>query len=130
MGGRWNPKGVPVVYTASSLALAVLELLVHVDIDLLPDDLLSCAIDVPKNLPIERLEISTLPSGWRNHPAPEALQDIGVNWVHRQASAVLAVSSAMIPNEYSFLLNPAHPDFSQIRWQAPTPFYLDPRLRL
>lgn len=40
-GGRWNPKGVPVVYTAASLALAALELLVHTDDDLLPTDLVT-----------------------------------------------------------------------------------------
>ena len=30
-GGRWNPKGVRCVYTSTSSALAVLEVLVHMD---------------------------------------------------------------------------------------------------
>lgn len=38
-GGRWNEKGIAVVYTASSPALATVELLVHVDANLLPTDL-------------------------------------------------------------------------------------------
>ena len=40
-GGRWNPPGYPVVYTSGSLALAALEILVHVDLDLAPDNFVS-----------------------------------------------------------------------------------------
>jgi RES domain-containing protein len=128
-GGRWNPKGVPVVYTASSLSLAALELLVHTDADLLPDDLQYFAVDIPDDIAISTVAIDSLPSNWRAYPAPEALQNIGAEWIAKGRSAVLSVSSAVIPEENNYLLNPLHADFSRIRWEKPKPFYFDTRLR-
>lgn len=128
-GGRWNPKGVPVVYTASSLALATLELLVHTAEDLFPDTLVSFAVDIPDDIAIEHVATDALPSNWRNYPAPEALQDFGGTWAARRASAVLIVASAVIPEENNVLLNPLHPDFTRLRWQTAQPFQFDPRLQ-
>ncbi len=119
-GGRWNPKGVPVVHTAASLALAALELLVHTDDDLLPTELVYFAVDIPDAISMEHVAIGDLPPDWRAYPPTDALQDVG---------AVLAVASAVIPEERNFLLNPLHPDFSRITWDAPQPFRSDPRLR-
>lgn len=128
-GGRWNPKGLSVVYTSSSLALAALELLVHADDDLLPDDLISFAVDIPDDIGMEYLAISELPANWRDYPPPEALQEIGAARIARQNTPVLAVPSAVIPEEHNFLLNPAHPDFGRIRWDTtPRPFQFDARL--
>ena len=47
--GRWNPKGIPVLYCASTSSLAILEKLVSVDMDLLPDDLCIAALEIPKS---------------------------------------------------------------------------------
>ena len=128
-GGRWNPKGVPVVYTSSSLALATLELLVHADDDLLPGDLMSFAVDIPEDMAVEHVAINDLPPNWKDYPPPEALQDIGAAWFARRVSAVLAVASAVIPEENNFLLNPGHPDFSRISWADPQPFQFNSRLQ-
>lgn len=128
-GGRWNPKGVPVVYTSSSLALATLELIVHADYDLLPDDLMSFALDIPDDIPVEHVAIGDLPSNWKDYPPPEALQEIGAMWFARRETAVLAVTSAVISEENNFLLNPVHPDFTRIRWAEPQPFQFDSRLQ-
>lgn len=128
-GGRWNPKGLPVVYTASSLALAALETLVHADEDLLPTDLVYFAVDLPDALSIELVTLDDLPSDWRGYPPPESLQEIGATWFAKQTSAVLAVPSAVIPEENNILLNPLHPDFAKLRWGSPHPFQWDPRLR-
>ena len=54
-GGRWNYAGTAVVYTSASLALAALELFVHIDVDLLPNNLVAIAAEVPERL-------ATLPS--------------------------------------------------------------------
>lgn len=128
-GGRWNPKGIPIVYTASSLALAALEVLVHVDEDLLPTEMAYFAVEIPDVLLIEQVALSDLPSDWRTYPPPESLQDFGAAWFTRRTSAVLTVASAVIPEEHNVLLNPLHPDFSQISWDSPKPFQWDPRLR-
>lgn len=128
-GGRWNPKGVPVVYAASSLALATLELLVHVADDLMPAEWVSFALDLPDDLAIESLTVAQLPPDWREYPAPDALQMLGADWCYEQRSAVLAVPSAVIPVEFNYLINPKHPDFTRITWASPQPFQLDARLR-
>lgn len=126
-GGRWNHPGVAVVYTAESLALAVLELFVHLS----PRDapgLVAIPADVPEQVRVERLDPRELPRDWRATPAPPALADLGTAWARGGASAVLAVPSAIVPRETNYLLNPAHPDFRRPRIGRPEPFSLDPRM--
>jgi len=112
-GGRWNYAGTAVVYTSASLALAALELLVHIDVDLLPN---------------ETVKAASLPRNWRRYPALESLKDIGTNWAARGSTAILAVPSAIIPEEQNYLLNPAHRDFKQVRLRRSIPFHFDPRM--
>ena len=128
-GGRWNRRGTAVIYASESLALAALELLVHAEPALLPDDLVSVAADVPDALDLESVAARELPRDWRRHPAPEALAERGTEWARSGRTAVLAVPSALVPRERNFLLNPAHPDFKKIRPHGPEPFALDARLR-
>jgi RES domain-containing protein len=111
-GGRWNRKGVAVVYTSSTLSLAMLELLVQ-------DQPLrarysAIAADIPSELAIERLGLERLPSDWPAPAAIETLRAIGGEWAAGLATAVLAVPSAVIPIETNYLLNPRHPDFARI----------------
>ena len=129
VGGRWNRRGTAAVYASESLALAALELLVHADPALLPEDLVAIAAEVPDNLAVESVPPRELPADWRNHPAPEALADRGTEWAKSRRTAVLAVPSALVPRERNFLLNPAHPDFRRIRIGKPEPFTLDTRFR-
>jgi RES domain-containing protein len=128
-GGRWNRKGTAVVYASESLALAVLELLVHVDAALLPDDLVAAASEIPDALAIARIEETSLPRGWRAHPAPQTLARLGTEWADSLESAVLSVPSALVPRERNFLLNPAHHDFRKIQIGPAEPFRIDTRLR-
>ena len=126
-GGRWNPRGVAVVYASETLSLAALELLVHADPELLPDDLVAIEADVPETVRVRRIEDDKLPRGWRRHPAPEVLTRIGADWVKDLETAILSVPSALVPREANFLLNPSHADFKKIRVGKPEPFDLDPR---
>ncbi len=127
-GGRWNPPGTAVVYTSESLALAVLEALVHVDSDLFPSDLMILSADIPDTLPIHTISFKDLPPHWTKFPAPAALQTIGADWVHDGSTACLRVPSAVVTQENNVLLNPSHSDFSHIRWDHLGPFRWDPRL--
>lgn len=126
-GGRWNLPNTPVVYASSSLSLAVLEYLVHVDRDLAPPDLVSISAEIPASVRVEAVELAELPSGWQAPSDQEALQRLGSEWVRRQASAVLRVPSALIPVEFNYVLNPAHPEFARITWSSAVAFSLDPR---
>ena len=128
-GGRWNHPGIRIVYTSGSLSLAALEYFVNLDTDLAPDDLVSITAEIPDDLAVHRLIVADLPDGWQSFPALVALQDLGTTWASQAATAVLAVPSAVIPQEWNYLLNPAHPDFRRIRVHKPQAFLFDPRLR-
>ncbi|WP_394823243.1 RES family NAD+ phosphorylase [Pendulispora albinea] len=128
-GGRWNRKGTRISYCGGSLALAALEMLVHVDVNELPGDLVCLRAAVPDEVSFEQIDVTKLPRNWRATPAPDALKDIGTDWVVRGSSAVLAVPSAIIPSEMNYLVNPAHADFERVAVGLPEPFGFDPRLR-
>jgi len=127
-GGRWNHPGAPVVYTSGALSLAALEYFVHVDPDIAPEHLIAISADIPQSAAIESIAPADLPEGWRRYPAPDALQDIGTAWIKKGSMLVLAVPSALIPEEFNYLVNPAHRDFRRIRINKPAPFHYDPRL--
>jgi RES domain-containing protein len=125
-GGRWNRKGVPVVYTAASQSLAMLEMLVQDEP--LRARYVMIEVRVPDAVAVERVRIGDLPAAWQAPAARDKLQDIGTQWARKGASAVLAVPSAVIPAETNYLLNPLHPDFRRIRIGIPRRFRTDPRL--
>ena len=117
-----------VVYTSNALSLAVLELLVHTDPDLIPSDLHAFEIDVSGSLPPETLDIGTLPSNWRSIPNHPACCAIGDDWLKRGSHVLLGVPSAVVPEELNYLINPAHPDAALIRVVRSRAFALDQRL--
>ena len=125
-GGRWNRKHVPMVYTAATQSLAMLELLVQDDP--LRARYVMIPAFIPADLPIEYLAANSLPEGWRELGAREHLQQIGTEWARSARSPVLAVPSAVIPSETNYLLNPQHPAFNQIQVGAPLEFITDLRL--
>ncbi|MGH7874228.1 MAG: RES family NAD+ phosphorylase [Candidatus Binatia bacterium] len=127
-GGRWNHAGTTVIYTSASLALATLELFVHVDVDLLPNDLVAIAAEIPESLAVDTVRPAKLPRNWRRYPASESLKDIGTTWATKNSTAILAVPSAIIPEERNYLLNPAHRNFKQVRIRRSIPFHFDPRM--
>ncbi len=125
-GGRWNRKGVPVVYTATSQSLAMLEMLVQ------DDPLRASYVVIPATIPpevsMESIAVEQLPEGWRNGQPPQFLQDLGMRWIAEGRTAVLAVPSAVIPTEKNYLLNPIHRDFSRITIGDPERIITDGRL--
>lgn len=126
-GGRWNSPGVAVVYLAESLALAALEVLVHLH-DAGP---LSAYSALPVHFDarlMTSLPRRGLPRGWRASPPPPALRAVGDGWVRGGKSVVLAVPSAVVESERIFLLNPAHPAFRRVPIGLPHPFAMDERL--
>lgn len=125
-GGRWNLKGVPVVYTAATQSLALLEMLVQDDP--LRARYVMIGVRVPKAVMIERIRLEELPPGWREVAAREKLQATGTGWARRCGSAVLAVPSVVVPAEMNYLLNPLHPDMRRLKIGKPESLRTDPRL--
>src|SRR5579864_1695249 len=72
--------------------------------------------------------VADLLPGWDSNPVPDTTRDIGTNWAKGLTTAVLSVPSVVIPRERNYIPNPAHPDFVQIRFSNPEPFYFDDRL--
>jgi RES domain-containing protein len=107
--------------------LAALEMAVHLDRSALLASFVLLVCDFDQRL-VSSLDRSVLPADWRRDPAPAELAVIGDRWVKQAQSVVLGVPSAIIEQEMTFLLNPAHPDFSRIRIGSPELFAFDQRL--
>ena len=125
-GGRWNPKGWQVVYTAESQSLALLELMVQDDP--LRAHYVLMAAELPADMAQTRIDIEQLPDDWRTLSARGVLQAVGEAWLQAAATAVLSVPSAVVPAERNYLLNPRHPDFARIRIGQPQSLQTDTRL--
>jgi RES domain-containing protein len=128
--GRWHPKGFRVSYTSTHLSLAILEKLVHVDPDLIPDGLAAFEIDLPDDQSSQEvLPVDQLPSGWRSEPPLSSTQNIGRAWLTEPGRrAILVVPSAVVPSEHNWLLNPRHPSAKKWKVVAREAFRFDPRL--
>jgi RES domain-containing protein len=126
-GGRWNPQGIPMVYSSQSLALAAMECFVNLN-TVGSVSLISIKAEIPGTVAIREVRIDELPGVWRAAEALEATQEIGREWIENASSAVLSVPSALIPEDRNYLLNPAHRDFKRIRIGKPRPFSFDPRM--
>jgi RES domain-containing protein len=121
-GGRWNRKGTPLLYTAESRSLAIVEYLVHVPVALAPDDVWIARITLPGGAPVEELKPGRLPAGWNLYPAPEALAELGTAWARANRRLVLKVPSAVVAGEYNLLVNPAHRLFAKVKVLEAEPF--------
>jgi RES domain-containing protein len=126
-GGRWNSPAQAVVYTAQSLALAALEILVHVDSDKLLQSYVAIPVTIDPQL-ITQVDVSALPNNWRAYPASKATRTIGDAWITQGILPVLQVPSAVIPTESNFLLDPSHKDFRKLRIGKAQRFRFDRRL--
>lgn len=125
-GGRWNPRGVPVVYTSATRSLAALECLVHLNPPVL-FNYVAFRLQFDDAL-IEKFPFASLPSDWQVEPPASSSKAIGDAWVRDARSAVLELPSVIIPGESNYLLNPSHPVFKKISLGKPAPFAFDPRL--
>ena len=128
LGGRWNSRGVSVIYASQHESLAALELLVHT-MPLCPlDRFLSFRIGWDERL-TEYFSRAKLPSDWNSEVPTKRTQQIGDDWVRKQRSVVLAVPSLLSTSEVNFLLNPNHRDFKGIKIHKSVEYRFDARLR-
>ena len=130
---RWNSHGQYVIYTGGSLALSCLEKLAHTSGTSLHAGNFSVTMyRGPDRMKLKEIKLTDLvkhnPEWTRviNYPYTQA---IGDKWLTERETAILKVPSAIIDLEYNYLLNPAHPDFKQIKIAAIKPFTFDSRLR-
>ena len=121
-GGRWNRAGLAVVYCAEHLSLAVLEALVHLELDPedFPEDYVKIPIEVPRSIKLDRIE--SLPIDL------EDAKESGSQWIRSGKTLGLLVPSVVVQEERNLLLNPEHRDFSRLAILDPQTFRFDPRL--
>jgi RES domain-containing protein len=125
--GRWNSAGVRIVYCSEHLSLATLEILVHTQPVVVRDKYRAFRVRWDAKL-MAAVDPADLLKGWNAFPPTEASKKVGDQWIKAGRTVVLAVPSAIVPLERTFLLNPAHSDFSRIRIKDVGAFVLDPRL--
>lgn len=124
-GGRWNSPGTPVVYLSEHLSLCVVEMLVHLGREHLPNDLMAYEVEIPDEA-VESLE--EVPVDWFTDPLFRQTRRYGDAWASERRSLALRVPSAVIQREHNLLLNPLHPGVTALREIERWPFTFDPRL--
>lgn len=128
VSGRWNSEGKKVIYAASSVSLAIMENLVRRSGYGFNSDFAIMFIEVPDHINITAYTPETLPPGW-NEPGNYAVsQPVGDAWYDSMKTAVLKIPSAVVPQEYNYVLNSHHPDYARIKLAAVTEFVPDKRI--
>jgi RES domain-containing protein len=117
VAGRWHEKGRQIVYAADHPSTALLEVLVHLEIDVedLPDSFQLIEIDVPAELAIssvEKADLERLSAGWKDDVRITRRQ--ALPWFEELSAPVLRVPSAILPGVSNFLINPLHADAGKI----------------
>ncbi|CNC20684.1 RES family NAD+ phosphorylase [Yersinia alsatica] len=128
-GGRWNHKGHAAIYLASSVSLAMLETLVHIQDSSTLSEFELFQIEI-NDSNIMLLQPQDWPTDWRSDPAPVATMDIGTEWLESESSLGLLVPSTLVPSENNLLVNPRHQDFQACLTSVkPLSFSFDSRLK-
>jgi RES domain-containing protein len=125
---RWNSKGVFVIYTASTRALACLENLVHRSGEGLHGVFKITENEIPDNTSITSVSDTELSAGWHLPENYNLCRDIGDRWIQENKTLLLIVPSAIIRDETNVLINPNHPDFELVKVKEITGFEFDRRL--
>lgn len=109
--GRWNENKEPVIYSAPTIAMAVLETAAHVDDSGLPLNRYLVEINVPDDVWAQHEEIgpAKLPPTWAAIPAGRASVKVGSEWLSSLRTPILMVPSVIVPEEWVSLINPRHP---------------------
>lgn len=126
-GGRWNSRGVRMVYTSTSLALAAIELFVHLEPNQAPEDLVSIAAELPDGEPSQRWEGQVLPKNWWGDELGP-VRELGDGWIRERRSLAVLVPSVPIRAEWNVLVNPLHPRIGEIQIEVGQPLIFDARM--
>lgn len=129
-GGRWNSKGIAMLYTAPDPATCMIEFMVHIkEPRLFPNNQVLVELSVPDSLAtFKRLTANSLPQNWDSTPGPITLKSLGDKFVERGKHLVLSVPSVPVPKARNYLLNPLHANFKQVSLVEITSYPFEERL--
>jgi len=126
-GGRWNSEGKSMLYLASSRALAVLEVLVHLPPLMIPDNYCLVEIEVP-DTSFTEIKTADLPPDWQDISPPVSLKQIGNKFLKKNDHLLMKVPSSIVPMEHNYLLNPLHAAIKKVKVLKKEKFNFDERL--
>jgi RES domain-containing protein len=118
VSGRWHTKGHPVVYCSEDPSTALLETLVHVEIDNedRPETFQILKIQSSGDISVEQVDLKKFGSDWRNKLAET--RSVGDEWLQSRRSLLFDVPSILVPERRNYLINPVHPDIDKLRITA------------
>lgn len=127
VSGRWHTKGHPVVYCTLNPSTALLETLVHMELDSedRPDRFQMLKVECPDMLSIERIEADRLPTGWADDTS--ATQIVGDRWLSEKRSLLLEVPSVLVPETWNVIVNPLHAEAAELKIVATYEHVFDAR---
>jgi RES domain-containing protein len=126
-GGRWNRKGVPCVYTSSSISLAILEYAVNINLDDIPRSLNIITLKIPDQFHVVKTE--DLPGDWNAVPAPASAKNLGSRLLTEGDHGIIRLPSSVIPKEFNYIINPLHPLIKLCKILAVEDFVFDVRIK-
>jgi RES domain-containing protein len=126
--GRWHTRGRRIVYCSETPAAALLEVLVHFEIDLrdLPAKYRLLKLECPGDFPVENTSAATLPEDWIDRI--DVTRAIGDRWLQAGRVPLLRVPSAVAPETFNVLVNPTHPNARRLSVVQASEHVIDPRL--
>jgi len=129
--GRWHEKGRHVVYAADHPASALLELMVHLEIDFedLPTTYQLLQLDLPDDVEVESIslaEVEKMSPDWKD--APDVTRGLLEPWFEQGRTPVVAVPSAVVPFGTNYVINPKHKEAARITIRHAGRYPHDPRL--
>ena len=127
-GGRWNNKGIPMLYTSSSRALCATEVAVHLPLGIVPDNYVMVTIELPETAGIHEVTDDNLPPNWKNISAQSITKKIGDQFIQLNEHLILKAPSAVVQGDFNFLVNPYHTEAKKVKINFIEPFQFDERL--
>lgn len=128
-GQRWNSKGVEMLYTSQSRALAMSEVSVHLGRSSFHEiEFFMLTIFVPDQIRIATLSSDDLAQDWNEFPRIQSTRYLGDGFIHEEKYCVLKVPSVVVKGDYNYLINPKHKSFKRIKIIDSVKFPFDDRL--
>ncbi len=125
-GGRWNPKGVPILYTSATPELALLEVVAHLNPSFIPNFHL-LVLDIPEEY--RAVSLTELPENWPDEQPDDALPAYLLDWLKQPDVLTVSVPSAIVSRSRNYLLHTLHPSFSDgVKIIENEPFRIDVRV--
>ena len=127
-GGRWNSKGVAILYTSESRALCTAEAAVHIGLGNVPDDYYLVTLEIKEDVSMKELKQAEWPKDWKSFPHPDSTQQIGDDFIQENKFLILKVPSVVVQGDFNYLINPTHPEKKKIKILKTERFTFDKRM--